>query len=111
MTHLDREYSLSQSNQASTRVNPADPRSLLQSLVTTLANLDFAYDEERRTVGRSIADANIRSLVLERLKRRHWEKRDPYVRQLAVLRERIRANAQEPLQDTRGEPLQETLAG
>lgn len=111
MTQLDRETSLSQSNQASARAVPGDPRSLLHSLVTTLANLDFAYGEERQTIGRSIADATIRSLVLERLKRRHWEKRDPYVRQLAVLRGRIRADAQGTLQETLQETLQKSLAG
>ncbi|MET0429641.1 MAG: hypothetical protein ABW026_14245 [Microvirga sp.] len=97
MTQLDREYCPPQSSEESARVYPGDPRFLLQSLVTTLGNLDFAYDEERRTIGRSIADATVRSLVLERLKRRHWEKRDPYVRQLALLRERIRAAAPETL--------------
>jgi hypothetical protein len=121
MTQLGRERSVSRSNEAAgqaysgetvysgEKVHPGgadrsgdrndvkDMQFLLNSFVSTLANFDLAYEEERRKVGRTIADPNVRLLVLERLKRRHWEKRDPYVRQLAILRDRIGRAAPRPL--------------
>jgi hypothetical protein len=67
---------------------------LLQSLLGTLADLDFAYEQERERLTRSTRDVNIRIRVLERLKDRHRERRDPYIKQLAVLQEHIRAQLQ-----------------
>jgi hypothetical protein len=63
---------------------------LLQSLLATLANMDFEYERERDRLSASARDANLKVRVLEKLKRQHRERREPYVQQLAILQERMR---------------------
>lgn len=62
---------------------------LLQSLLATLADIDFDYEKEREKVSNSSPDANIKIRVLEKLKSRHRERREPYIQQLAILQRRM----------------------
>ncbi|WP_414471595.1 hypothetical protein [Microvirga sp. M2] len=62
---------------------------LLQSLLSTLADIDFEYERQREKVSRGSTDLNLRIRVLERLKVQHQERRLPYIQQLAILQERM----------------------
>jgi hypothetical protein len=62
---------------------------LLQSLLSTLADLDLAYDREREKLSVSMKDASLRTRALEKLKQHHHERREPYLQQLAMLQDRI----------------------
>ncbi|HEV2565873.1 MAG TPA: hypothetical protein VGU19_12400 [Microvirga sp.] len=62
---------------------------LLQSLLATLADIDFDYEQERAQLSRTSPDTNIKIRALEKLKARYHERRQPYVQQLAILQERM----------------------
>ena len=62
---------------------------LLQSLLATLADIDFDYEKERDKLSKNAPDSNIRIRALEKLKARHRERREPYIRQLGVLQQRV----------------------
>ena len=67
---------------------------LVQSLLGTLADIDFHYERERKRVSRSNQDLNVRIKALERLRVRHREAREPYIKQLAILQQHIRAHVE-----------------
>jgi hypothetical protein len=73
------------------RMYSATLQPLLQSLLATLANMDFEYERERDRLSASARDANLKVRVLEKLKRQHRERREPYIQQLAILQERMRS--------------------
>ncbi|WP_147023461.1 hypothetical protein [Microvirga aerophila] len=62
---------------------------LFQSLLSTLADLNLAYDRDREKLSESMKDANLRTRALEKLKQQHHERREPYLQQLAILQDRI----------------------
>lgn len=62
---------------------------LLQSLLATLADIDFEYERQREKISDSTPDINLKIRVLEKLKAQHRERREPYLRQLAVLQEKM----------------------
>src|SRR4051794_14780581 len=62
---------------------------LLQSLLATLADIDFDYEKEREKLSTTAPDANIKIRALEKLKARHHERREPYIQQLAILQRRM----------------------
>lgn len=62
---------------------------LLQSLLATLADLDFDYEQEREKLSSTSPDTNVKSRALEKLRNRHRERREPYIQQLAILQERM----------------------
>jgi len=62
---------------------------LLQSLLATLADLDFDYEKERVKLSTTSPDTNIKIRALEKLKSRHRERREPYIQQLAILQKRM----------------------
>jgi len=66
---------------------------LMQSLLTTLANLDAEHEHEVEQVTRSSAPAHLKPHLLAKLKERHRERRAPYVRHLALLQGRIHSRA------------------
>ena len=66
-----------------------DVQPLLQSLLTTLADLDFDYEQERERVNNSTKDPTLKSRLLRKLAERHRARRDPYIRHLAILQDRI----------------------
>jgi len=62
---------------------------LLQSLLATLADIDFDYEKEREKLSNDTPDTNIKIRALEKLKSRHRERREPYIRELALLQRRM----------------------
>ena len=63
----------------------ADVQPLLQSLLATLADLDFDSERERERVGSSTNDPKFRESLLRKIEERHRERREPYVRHLELL--------------------------
>ena len=62
---------------------------LLQSLLATLADLDFDYEQEREKLSSTSPDTTVKSRALEKLKNRHRERREPYIQQLTILQKRM----------------------
>ncbi|KFG69969.1 hypothetical protein JH26_07445 [Microvirga sp. BSC39] len=62
---------------------------MLQSLLATLADLDFNYEKEREKLSNTSPDTTIRIRALEKLKNRHRERREPYIQQLTILQKRM----------------------
>jgi hypothetical protein len=71
------------------RIYSPDVQPLLQSLLATLADLDFEYDRERERISSSTEDPNLRVRLLRKLADKHHERRDPYIRHLTALQARI----------------------
>jgi hypothetical protein len=67
---------------------------LLQSLLATLADIDFEHERERDTISTRTMDMNLKIRLLEKLKQHHSERREPYIQQLAILQKRIRQTCQ-----------------
>jgi hypothetical protein len=63
---------------------------LLQSLLATLADIDFEHERQRDTISTRTTDMNLKIRLLEKLREHHRERREPYIQQLAILQERIR---------------------
>jgi len=72
------------------RMYSPDLQPLLQSLLGTLADIDFEYERERDNVNGRAMDMNLKVRLLEKLKQHHRQRREPYLQQLAILQERIR---------------------
>jgi len=62
---------------------------LLQSLLSTLADIDLEYEQAKDRISKNSPDLNLRIRVLERLKAQHQERRTPYIQQLAILQENM----------------------
>lgn len=62
---------------------------LLQSLLATLADIDFEHERELEKINKNQTDTNLKIKVIEKLKAQHCERREPYIRQLAILQEKI----------------------
>jgi hypothetical protein len=73
------------------RVYAADIEPLLQALLATLADLDFAHESEVANVNGSAAHPAIKSKLIARLERRHRERCEPYAQELASLQGRMRS--------------------
>jgi len=71
------------------RMYSPDLQPLLQSLLGTLADIDFEYERERDNINSRTLDAKLKIRLLEKLKQHHRERREPYLQQLAILHERI----------------------
>jgi hypothetical protein len=63
---------------------------LLQNLLASLVDMDFEYEREKEKLSRTLSDVNLKIKVLEKLKERHHQRRQPYIQELAVLQDRIR---------------------
>jgi hypothetical protein len=73
----------------STRIYSPTIQPTLQALLSTLADIDFDYEIERDRVNNTSPDNNLKIKALEKLKARHRERREPYIRQLALLQQRM----------------------
>ena len=76
------------------RTYSPDLQPLLQSLLGTLADIDFEYERERDNVNGRAMDMNLKVRLLEKLKQHHRQRREPYLQQLAILQERIQQISQ-----------------
>jgi hypothetical protein len=86
---------------------PSEFTPLLQVLLSTLADIDFAYESDAEVVRSSAADDAIKHRVLAKLAQQHREKREPYLRQIAALEDRIAAlfaDTSLPLDETEEAP-------
>ena len=63
---------------------------LLQSLLATLADIDFAFESDLEVVETSATDETLKRKIIERLREQHRERRAPYVRQIDALQQGIR---------------------
>ncbi|PVE23775.1 hypothetical protein DC522_14345 [Microvirga sp. KLBC 81] len=73
-----------------TAANDNQVTELIAILSTTLANIDVEYEFELARI-RSTAKPDLRAVILDTVRQRHVERREPYVRQIAELRTRIDA--------------------
>jgi hypothetical protein len=72
------------------RTYSPDLQPMLQTLLATLADIDFAFESDLESVRNSTTDEPLKQKVIEKLHEHHRERRGPYVRQLEALQERIR---------------------
>jgi hypothetical protein len=72
------------------RIYSPDLQSLLQSLLATLADINFEHERECDQISSCTMDMNLKIRLLEKLKQHHRERREPYLQQLAIVQERIR---------------------
>jgi len=91
------ETDVVQSNRVQSQFYSPDDQVLLQSMLTTLADLDFAYEQERERVSSSTNDASLRARMLPKLRDQHRERRATYIRHLTVLQERIMPQVTAPV--------------
>jgi hypothetical protein len=75
---------------AQPRMYSPELQPLLQSLLGTLADIDFEYERECDHLNCRTMDMNLKIRLLEKLKQHHRQRREPYLQQLAILQERIR---------------------
>jgi hypothetical protein len=73
------------------RIYSPELQPLLQALLATLADIDFAFESDLETIQESAADETLKQQAMARLQARRGELRAPYLRQLAKLEERINA--------------------
>ncbi|EIM24506.1 hypothetical protein [Microvirga lotononidis] len=71
------------------RMYPPTVQPLLQSLLATLADIDFDYEQERQKLTNTSRDTNLKIRALAKLKTRHYERRQPYLQQLAILQQQM----------------------
>lgn len=71
-------------------VYPGELQPLLQSLLATLADIDFAFERDLEAARAASTEENLKRRIIERLVARHRERREPYVQQLTTLQCRIR---------------------
>lgn len=62
---------------------------LMQSLLRTLADIDFEFSKDLETVQQSAVDEPVKHRTIATLKMRHQERRAPYVRDIAMLETQI----------------------
>jgi hypothetical protein len=92
MDNIQLRNSNTPSNRSEPRIYSPEIQPLLQSLLSTLANIDFEYEQAREKVSQSSPDLNLTIRILEKLKAQHQERRTPYIQQLAALQERLISN-------------------
>jgi hypothetical protein len=72
------------------RVSPDNIQPLMQSLLATLADIDFGHEREVENVRNSPTDPSVREKVITKLDQHHREKRQPYVEGLLTLQAQMR---------------------
>ena len=90
MTNNKRHSAPSAQQESPARMYSPDLQPLLQSLLGTLADIDFDHERERDTINSRAMDMNLKIRLLEKLRQHHRERREPYIQQLAIVQERIR---------------------
>ena len=75
------------------RLYPSGLLPSLQSLLASLADIDFEHDSDVETVRNSPVDDWLKQTVIRTLEERHRQRRAPYVAQLGRLEKRMQALA------------------
>jgi hypothetical protein len=81
---------VSASPSVETRVCPPEIQPLMQLLLAMLADIDFEHERELEKLRNSAMDARLIATMVGRLEQRHEERRDPYLRDLLNLQNRLR---------------------
>ncbi|WP_262272442.1 hypothetical protein [Microvirga yunnanensis] len=71
------------------RMYSPDLQPLLQSLLGTLADIDYEHERECDNINGRMLDRKLKIRLLEKLKQHHRQRREPYLQQIAILHERI----------------------
>jgi hypothetical protein len=66
--------------------------SLVDALLTTMANFDMEYEQELERVRLGSSSEEVKNRVVRRLQERHRARREPYVQQLARIHGRAAAH-------------------
>ncbi len=64
---------------------------LLQSLLATLADIDFAFESDLEVVETSATDEALKRKIIERLREQHRQRRAPYVQQIDALQKGLQS--------------------
>jgi hypothetical protein len=80
--------------------HPLDLHALLQSTSRTLSNLDFEHQHEVQRVERGRTDPALKRQIIDNLRRRHRERRQPYVALIAELQSHLSLAVSNDLQAT-----------
>ncbi|MBO1906340.1 hypothetical protein KHP60_14240 [Microvirga sp. 3-52] len=75
-----------------------DLPALLQNTSRTLSNLDFEHQHEMQRLERSRTDPMLKRQIVENLRRRHRERRQPYVMLIAELSKHLSSAVSDDLQ-------------
>jgi hypothetical protein len=75
------------------RVYTPEITPLLQALLSTLADIDLAYESDLEVIQTSAIDEILKQRAVEKLQQQHRERRKPYLRQIAALQHRIQPMA------------------
>jgi hypothetical protein len=63
---------------------------ILQALLATLGQIDFEYEHDSEKLTGSSVPAEVKDQAKAKLGKRHRARREPYVRQLMTLQDRVR---------------------
>jgi hypothetical protein len=72
-------------------VLPADLEPAMQSVLATLADIDFAHRQEVEKVSSTGLDDVFKSRLVAKLDQLHRDRRDPYAKEVVTLQKRMRA--------------------
>ena len=87
---------------------PADLLPELQSMLKALADVEVRYERERERLARSLEPEEVRERLLGALEERRRREREPFVKRLSEIQERISAD---PELGLRGDVLVKGPAG
>ncbi|EIM31197.1 hypothetical protein [Microvirga lotononidis] len=79
----------SEQSQRPTETYSPDILPLMQSLLGSLADIDFEFQNDRETILQSTIEEPLKHRAIATLKERHHERRAPYVRELDELERQI----------------------
>jgi hypothetical protein len=77
---------------------PFDLHTLLQSMSRALSNLDFEHQHEVQRLERGRTNPALKKQIIDNLKRRHRERRQPYVALITELRSHLSSAVSDDLQ-------------
>ena len=72
-------------------VMPAELRPVVQSILATLADIDFAHEKELEKLNQSDLNEAFKLRLVAKLDQIHREKREPYAQELVRLQDRFRS--------------------
>jgi hypothetical protein len=70
---------------------PAEFEPVMQSLLATLADIDFAHQREVERVNSTALDDRFKTVMIARLDQHHRERRQPYAEEVLRLQQRMRS--------------------
>ena len=84
--HAARPPSMGEARMYSPSVGP-----LLQSLLATLADIDFAFESDFEVVENSATNEALKRRIIEKLREQHRKRRAPYAQQIDALQKRVQS--------------------